>query len=132
MAQTENHIIIGSVKPEEAERMGNTNPDEIKAVDVIHIRVARDEWEDVCQAWQGLHEKLRAFTHAAMAALKVSPSSRNHGAWMMFFDLYCQQISRERQAADEALYSLAYSVETGARLANFAELEGTAQEAVNE
>jgi len=128
MVETENHIVNGGVKPEEeAEHMDTTTQGVINPLKVIRVRVARDEWEAVCQAWQGLHEKLRAFTHAAMAEMKVLPDSPNRGAWMMFFDLYCQQISRESQAADEALYSLAYSVETGARLATFADMSTEAE-----
>ena len=95
----------------------------VKPLDVIRVNVAREEWQAACDAWKDLHEKIRLFTRAAMAEMKAPSESRNHAAWMMFFDLYCQQISRESEAAENALYSLVFSVETGARLATFAKLD---------
>ena len=95
----------------------------MKPTDVLRIQTARSEWDAACQAAHELQNKIFAFKKAAMAQLKVSTSCRNHDAWTTMFDLYCQQISREWEAADNAIYALAFSIETAAHLATFAELD---------
>lgn len=98
-------------------------PDVVNPLQVYTITAAREEWDAACQMANELRERIRDFTREAMRRVKVSTTCRNRRGWMVMCELYAKQISREADAAEQALHTLAFSVQTAAHLVTFAECD---------